>query len=75
MPLTLRSLLLRLEMRSTEASIDLHWLSQQRTILGADAFGAILADHLDPDGATNLLGVLDKLQSEKTTEAPGKPSV
>jgi hypothetical protein len=63
-PLNLRSLLLRLEIKSPQAAIDLHWLSRQRSILGTEAFRALLAEHLGADGVTNILAALDNLEAE-----------
>jgi tetratricopeptide (TPR) repeat protein len=59
-PLNLRSLSLRLEMQSPDALIDLHWLSRQRAMLGAEVFRALLAQHLDAEDAEGLLGLLDR---------------
>jgi tetratricopeptide (TPR) repeat protein len=69
-PLNLRSLLLRLEMKSRDAAIDLRWLSRQRSILGAEAFRVILADQLDTEGVTSILELIDKFEAAQTQPEP-----
>jgi tetratricopeptide (TPR) repeat protein len=75
-PLNLRSLSLRLEIRSPEAATDLRWLSRQRSILGAEAFRALLAEHLGADEVTDVLALLNQFeaegqQNEATSAPPG----
>ena len=72
-PLTLRSLTLRLEIGSPEARIDLYWLSRQRSMLGADAFRALAATHVDAESLTNLLAILDRFDAEQQEDKPALP--
>jgi hypothetical protein len=72
-PLNLQSLATRLQLQSPQVRINLHWLSHQRHALGADAFRAIVADHLDAGSMTGLFELLDdfdRQQGEKEEPAP-----
>ena len=59
----LRSLLIRAELRSPEIRIDLHWLTQQRQMLGETRFLGILHEQLSEDDAQALLRLLDDFAS------------
>ena len=72
-PLTLRSLALRLEIGSPEVPTDLHWLSRQRlNPLGADAFRALVATHLKAESLTDLLTALDQFDAAQQQAAPDR---
>ncbi len=64
-PLNLRSLSLRLEMESPQAATDLHWLSRQRSILGAEAFRSLVGQHVDAEGLKNVFALLDKFDADR----------
>jgi hypothetical protein len=76
-PLSLRSLSLRLELRlemeSPQVRIDLHSLSRQRSMLGAAAFRAILVRHVDAEGVASLLALLDKFETDRKQTEPTLP--
>jgi hypothetical protein len=58
-PLNLRSLAIRLQIGAPEIRINLHWLRRQRELIGEERFGEILREHLDADGATAVLGMME----------------
>jgi tetratricopeptide (TPR) repeat protein len=59
-PLTLRSLALRLELDIPQVGTDLLWLRRQRKLLGEERFGEILREHLDADAVTVVLGMMEE---------------
>jgi tetratricopeptide (TPR) repeat protein len=69
-PFNLRSLSLHLEMQSPQATTNLRLLSQQRSILGAEAFRAILTDQLEAEGVTSILETLDEFEAAQTQPNP-----
>ena len=69
LPLNLRSLALRQEMRSSDIRINLHWLSRQRQVLGVDAFRDIVAEHCDVENTTQVLALVDEFDRRQTTGA------
>ena len=66
---TLRSLLIREELRSPEIPIDLHWLTQQRQLLGETRFLGLLREQLNEDKAQALLCLLDDFASGAQDDA------
>jgi tetratricopeptide (TPR) repeat protein len=58
-PLSLTSVILWLGIGSPEVHAGLHWLRQQRQMLGDTAFHTILTKHLPPDVTTALMKRLD----------------
>jgi len=59
-PLNLRSLAIQLQIGSPEIRINLHWLRRQRELLGEERFGEILREHLDAEGVTAVLGMMEE---------------
>jgi hypothetical protein len=72
-PLNLQSLALRLEIGSPNVPTDLYWLSRQRSMLGADAFCALVATHGDAESLTSLLALLDQFDAAQQEAAPAAP--
>ncbi|MGC4086898.1 MAG: tetratricopeptide repeat protein [Polyangiaceae bacterium] len=56
---SLSALLLCLELKLPEARLNLHWLRQQRTALGEEAFQRQLREHLNEENAQSLVAMLD----------------
>src|SRR5262249_20745990 len=63
-----RGLLIRAELRSPEIRIDLHWLTQQRQMLGETRFLDLLREQLSADDAQALLRLLDDFASRAQDE-------
>jgi hypothetical protein len=59
----LRSLLIHMELRSPVVRNDLHWLTQQRQMLGETRFLGLLREQLSEDDAQALLHLLDDFAS------------
>lgn len=55
---SLRSLAIRVELRSPNVRTDLYWLSRQREALGEQEFQRLLAEHLNAGSIDVLLGWL-----------------
>jgi hypothetical protein len=69
-PLNLQGLTLSLGTKSPDSGKDLYWLCHQRSILGAETFSVVLADHLDAAGVTNILTLLDTFEAERGRGEP-----
>jgi hypothetical protein len=74
-------LLIRADLRSPEIRIDLHWLTQQRQMLGVTRFLDLLHEQLSADDAQALLRLLDDFASsardegvETAAEGQGAPA-
>ncbi|WP_239342136.1 hypothetical protein, partial [Frankia sp. CiP3] len=72
-PCTVASLAIRLEIGTSDARIDLHWLGRQREMLGDDAFQAILAKHLSADDVAALLDLTQATTAGRDDPQPAKP--
>lgn len=66
---TLQSLLIRMELRSREIHINLHWLTQQRQLLGETRFLDLLREQLSEDDAQAFLRRLDDFASSTQDDA------
>ncbi len=81
LPLNLRSLAIRLELRVPEVRIDLHWLRRQRELLGEERFAELLQEHVGEEGAQGVLdlmagmdgGGMESAESGQETETPAAP--
>ena len=69
-PFNLQSLALRLQMRSPEIRINLHWLSRQRQELGSDKFLAIVAQHHDAEGTAQISALPDEFARQASEAGP-----
>ncbi|MBI3798324.1 MAG: hypothetical protein HY268_15340 [Deltaproteobacteria bacterium] len=58
-------MVIRLDLRSPQVRIDLHWLTRQRELLGEGRFLGILRERLDGDEVKAVLGLLEKFASQK----------
>jgi tetratricopeptide (TPR) repeat protein len=76
-PLNLRSLGLRLELRVPQVRIDLHWLGRQRADLGEDRFRELVAESVGEESLESVLGMLDEHAASQddasASGAKGKP--
>jgi hypothetical protein len=63
-PFSLQALALRLQMKSPQVRINLHWLSRQRRELGSAKFSVIVAEHSDAENAANLAALLDEFERQ-----------
>ena len=69
----LRSLGIRVRIRSQEARIDLHWLLRQRELLGALSFQQLVHEQLDEEEAVAVLELLDRWAASEGTAGPTGP--
>jgi tetratricopeptide (TPR) repeat protein len=67
----LRSLGIRLEIGSPQASIDLHWLGQQRRTLGSQSFEQILREQLDEESTNAVLDLLKHQEAKGVADSGG----
>jgi hypothetical protein len=65
-PWNLHSLGIRLEIRSHEARIDLHWLARQSETLGRRRFKRIVRAQLDEESATAVLDLLGRWNADRS---------
>jgi tetratricopeptide (TPR) repeat protein len=76
----LRSLGIRVQIRSPEAQIDLHWLTRQRELLGSQPFEQLVREQLDEESANVVLDLLERWTARGTADpggtdpAPGDPA-
>lgn len=67
---TLQSLLIRAQFQSPDAQIDIHWLSQQRDILGEAEFNKAISRLLDSEAVS----LVNRLLNEQNSDSAEEPS-
>ena len=61
-PLNLRSLALRLELRMPQVRTNLHWLGRQREVHGEDRFREFVAESMGKESLETVLGMLERAE-------------